>query len=756
MSQFNRNLRRYHLPQHACDGCVMPEGVIEDGLHLLARIHPGKGSRRIIEEYNCLRNMTHDICPHNLRKFLKECTGWLKLGGRFIDPNWRLLTYWETNTGYVPPVELGTLKHDVDDWLTCTKHNGSRIDEERYVADIYAETCQFLTEEWDLPRDLPTAQEWVKSGVWMRGRAGTGDATSINIEGKSRRTRRYKGVDAALKRDVDIELELFDTTQETMRIMQKSEGGKVRPVVVGGNKLYRKMDFLSELIDNGLRGSRSSTLFAGASGNEQIDNTWVEHVRNPLLLKVPLDQSSFDNNQSKSTILAVLSAMGDTCLVSESIPKDYARVWRAMWSSMTTTVPLVEMNGEHRRWENGVPSGWRWTALLDTILNIVSFRIARRYCREYYDIGVPVGDATMQGDDVIFTTNSVGSVEALVAMYQTLGYKVHPHKTYISRERGEFLRRSYETDGITGYTPRTLLALRFRNPIVPMPISPAERLYSRLALWSLARQRGGEAGVCADLYIEDAVQAGIEASMASAFALTPATYGGAGLETEQGRMGARLTLRFGRDQAWVRPRIKKPSLKITPKLGCWKERLQQADLAFTGTYRDQFHSLLAITWGMREADITGKSETVWERIPKREALTPGGAVPLPDADGLWEMSGIPHLIRSIVKAESLDDGTYLRWIKDNMRDWVQYQRKRMSRTVFRIYMLGQWTVPTPICDDIAMKYGAIIKKKAKQVALGVFAVRNITLLKLEQKFLSIEAFVRRGIRSLYSHVKHAM
>lgn len=34
----------------------------------------------------------------------------------------------------------------------------------------------------------------------------------------------------------------------------------------------------------------------------------------------------------------------------------------------------------------------------------------------------------MQGDDVLFTTTSVGAVETLVAMYGTLGYKVHPQK----------------------------------------------------------------------------------------------------------------------------------------------------------------------------------------------------------------------------------------------------------------------------------------------------------------------------------------
>lgn len=125
-----------------------------------------------------------------------------------------------------------------------TKHNGIRIDEERYVEDIITETRRYLREEWTRPSKLSTIGEWVKSGVWMRGKAGTGDATEITVAGKRKRTRPYKGVDAALKSDSDIEKELVSVTRENMRIMQKSEGGKLRPVVVGGNELYRKNGLL--------------------------------------------------------------------------------------------------------------------------------------------------------------------------------------------------------------------------------------------------------------------------------------------------------------------------------------------------------------------------------------------------------------------------------------------------------------------------------------------------------------------------------
>ncbi|CAH0663770.1 unnamed protein product [Spodoptera exigua] len=88
------------------------------------------------------------------------------------------------------------------------------------------ETRMYIKEEWVRPASLPTLNEWIGSGVWMRGKAGTGDPTEIAVEGKRKKTRRYKGVDAALKSDQQLYHELLTLTSEKM---QQSERGKVRP-----------------------------------------------------------------------------------------------------------------------------------------------------------------------------------------------------------------------------------------------------------------------------------------------------------------------------------------------------------------------------------------------------------------------------------------------------------------------------------------------------------------------------------------------
>lgn len=53
-------------------------------------------------------------------------------------------------------------------------------------------------------------------------------------------------------------------------------------------------------------------------------------------------------------------------------------------------------------WLNGVPSGWRWMALLDTLLNISSLRVILGYLRQMFQIPIEIPLFVAQGDDVLF------------------------------------------------------------------------------------------------------------------------------------------------------------------------------------------------------------------------------------------------------------------------------------------------------------------------------------------------------------------
>lgn len=757
LSDFNRSLLRYRLPPHKCQLCgLIGEGVFEEGIHIMGRMAPPEEASSIVGHYKWFRRRYPDLCQHAIKKALKVNTGLLKMGGRFIHPHWRVLTYWETMFGYVEYGDLEDMRDDTMDWLVKIRHVGEVVGEAQYLEDLYNEVVNFLRAEWRMPDPLPSADMWVKGGVWMRGKAGTGQKTEIMVEGKKHRTRAYKGVDAVLKSDEHIRRELFTVCNERMIVMQKSEGGKIRACVKTGNELYRKMDFLSEIVENGLLGSDTSTLFAGPVGNEAIDQGWLRSVRDPHTLKVPLDQSSFDHCQSYSSIIAVMAAVGDVCFTTAGVPDDYRKCWDALWDTMVGGRVFVELGKERWAWKNGIPSGWRWTALFDTLLNIASFKVVCRYVKEDWGQPVPVYNLCAQGDDVLWETAGLRGVERVVAVYAALGYQVHPQKTYISQDRAEFLRRSYETTGITGYSSRTQLSVRFRNPIIEMPLAPAERISSRVALWMLARQRGASALPVAEMILEDALQAGVSHADMVDFSLTPGSAGGLGLHGSDGSVAGYLEhtgLGTGR---WIIPKIEVPSLRLRPFLGYWKERFARLGLSLTGDYETNFSYMLAQTWGLRKAEITGKVTVSWVEVEKFSPSPSFNLGLLRPHSEYWDLQHVPTLLRGIVQSLAVENDDYARYIKPSLYHELMAVRRRMSTAVFKVYLLGRYKVPMPVLDTVSLKYGHQIKKKADVRMRRYMAIANIDLKALQRKMLWLEKWIAEQVSHEYGTVQYAL
>ncbi|KAL4720683.1 hypothetical protein ACJJTC_001317 [Scirpophaga incertulas] len=496
--------------------------------------------------------------------------------------------------------------------------------------------------------------------------------------------------------DYQIENEILGPAHEEMVVLQKSEGGKVRPVVKTGNRINRKMDFLSEIVERGLYGSRVSTLFAGAQGNEDIDMMWAREVRNPDSLKVPLDQGGFDQHQSLPTIKAVLTAIGDVCVSATRPGSDYRRVWEVLWYSLLGRRVEVRLGGESFTWGNGIPSGWRWTALFDTLLNYCSLKVIQGITQVRVGRGIPLGNVTVQGDDVMMTMMNLEDAAEIIAGYGDAGYEVHPSKTFFSRERGEFLRRSYEPGMITGYITRTQLAIRFRNPVLEMPVSKEERAASRAALWILFRNRGADARQVAECMVEDLIQSGMSEPDIYNYLLTPAAVGGVGITGAGGSVAHYLNVMRawkGVKPKWVVPAVTKPSLRIIPNYGQWKDRLKRVGLKLEGRHKEEFEGLLARTWGLREADITGKVEVSWEEEEIIPARYPSLAnPPLPRGGELWDLDHVPVLLRGPLKSQAMEDGTWRGWIKEECRQIAEYCYRRMTSTVFNIYMLDYWKI----------------------------------------------------------------
>lgn len=673
-----------------------------------------------------------DSCVHQFFKFAKQLTALAKQAGQFFHPNWRMFCYWETAAGFQPYKEQSELQAEVDDWLVNVNPNGYPGDEDAYLTKIYQETKQLLQQEWRRPEKIPTVDDWLARGSWMRGRGGTGVILDTHIKGRRTRTRRNKGTDAVIMSDATIRNELYTPYPQQLIVMQKSEPTKIRPVVKSDNQLFRKMDFLSEVIERGLYGSRLSPLFLGAVGNEKLDLYIFRHIKEGL--NCPLDQGSFDNHQSKASILVVLQAIHDHCFKDLTIPAEYTRVWAAMANSLTHPETLV-INGKFKKaWNNGVPSGWRWTALVDTILNIVTFRINVKLAQLKHGGGA-VWDAVHQGDDIHFKTSSVSFTNKLVDTYLQTGYEVHPQKTYLSKSRTEFLRRSYEEGGITGYLPRILSAIRFRNPIKQDPISRPSRAFERVTIYMLTVLRGASPQDAATTLLEDGLQYGIDKTTMADFCLTPNAVGGVGMRGQPGGFCSQLVKYSTGD--WVVSKTTKKTHDIQVEMGEWSKRMHAVGLTSPDLVASVTGQLIQ-TWGIVEAQITESMSTEWVRVEKIAPLAVEGGMDLPPAGQVWEDEKIPTMLRQAWKQQKIRDQSYLDFIKPEYRASVTTLQRRVSGKVFQAYLLGTYIVPSPMIDTLGAKYGADWKKRALALTLRALSAISTNMYKLTRKCLWIE------------------
>ncbi|BBD50443.1 RNA-dependent RNA polymerase [Pythium polare RNA virus 1] len=197
---------------------------------------------------------------------------------------------------------------------------------------------------------------------------------------------------------------------------------------------------------------------------------------------VSLDQSSFDLNQPKwavrMAIEEVFNRIIDCCHpeLVEEVTKfkelelfafDEARV------------------GDVCMWGRGVPSGHKWTALVDTLLNRGECLIAAELR------GVEVVRGLWQGDDGLVFEKGKATMSWADA-YDKLGLVVNAAKTWVDSTSCEFLHEFYSASGVRAFPARAFRSVCWDKPVMGASsfLSGTERLNSRLDVLLKCARRG--------------------------------------------------------------------------------------------------------------------------------------------------------------------------------------------------------------------------------------------------------------------------
>jgi len=97
-----------------------------------------------------------------------------KMGGESIDSQWRLICYWEQLYGYFPYVGNENMEDEARKWLHTPNVLAGFFTPEQYADEMYYQTRVIMKQFWRRPKNIPAIKEWLDTGRWIRGKAGTG------------------------------------------------------------------------------------------------------------------------------------------------------------------------------------------------------------------------------------------------------------------------------------------------------------------------------------------------------------------------------------------------------------------------------------------------------------------------------------------------------------------------------------------------------------------------------------------------------
>ncbi len=509
---------------------------------------------------------------------------------------------------------------------------------------------------------------------------------------------------------------LLTPVGERAKMVVKRETKKARLIASASLEVYLMMDYISTTaLDQIFSGAELSTLFMSS---QQLVEFWARTARfEDGAIRMPLDQSAFDQNQTKRMIQVTLEYMR-TVYIDHTVPKAGSESI-TVWDNIIRAVGegSIYVNNRVTPYLNGVLSGWRWTALLDTIINAATLEAAA------YVEDVELQYYNSQGDDLQTRWSDYLSACRVWSTIQRWGFIVNPNKFFISPNRDEYLRKVVTPLVVDGYPARAVNALVYRNPVNMAPPPGRSRLAEMLSQWLLLVNRLGlSLSELQYIWEGDLSSANrMEPEDVVYWVHTPKSYGGGGIQ----------------------PYIPKDK---------WRETSTEV---ITYTYSsvavtEQWAYMLAQEPGVRRSSV---QQWAGGTLSTKEPVSTGVRATLDPVLGINFKEVVPIYPPVTNRPRTFDLGTK-KWIYDIQPDLIRGDYPtptKWSNSVWEDYVLGRLTVVTPTVEGYAP---AVLSYTVQQhyqgwrdmVLPGVRRVNKKTVQKLNYTVeISAEEWNQRGL-----------
>jgi len=432
---------------------------------------------------------------------------YMKKYGSMITDSWYKLVNLETIIGYQFSIDSESFNEQIEEWVTGNPCHGypsnKMIDNNKVFLTELARAMytvlnegHFNEKNMDIPTEYGTDEsktdynyeyngnmsyhDFVIGGSWARkGSSSTKVHLKAEIGGKDIRLAETKN---SVANYGDLEKlykdSLDNKIQQYGKGIRKSERAKLRAVLGMDMETFLPMSFIDEFIGNLMRGVKLSTLWMKTTDILNFEARNAKLTTNSTAVFVPLDQSQFDHQISREMLFLALIVIRSKLIDINKYKGDVKKCMDIIVSRLTTKGKMgyVETEGKKIKIEHGILSGWKWTAFLDTLINLGEFKVA---IKALSDIGVKIAyEINAQGDDDNVVLSRIIQGIMISETYIAMGLKINPAKFFIKKSINEYLRKVYVRGVLTGYSARMILTFIEINPIRDQPKSELAELTS--------------------------------------------------------------------------------------------------------------------------------------------------------------------------------------------------------------------------------------------------------------------------------------
>jgi len=247
----------------------------------------------------------------------------------------------------------------------------------------------------------------------------------------------------------------------------KPEPGAARWALTGALSSHILMSYISYHLDPLLGATKELFIFTPPEKQAEFWATRQTQARTKNTWFITGDYSGWD----EGVTFRMTTTVAKHVLAWAS---GWNRAWVNEWSD-SIYAALENFTVDGIKCLNGLPTGSRWTMMLNSICNLVLQRMAARQSGAY--------DVAVVGDDFDVAAESEEMAQRHLEALKDMGFTTAPHKTGIFLGTGEFLKNYYGGNFLTMSPLRTIRSLLYSQD-VDRTDSDAERRLSRADMWA--------------------------------------------------------------------------------------------------------------------------------------------------------------------------------------------------------------------------------------------------------------------------------